>query len=405
MYTIFCQHCRTRQNEDAYRVACLKCGGPLDFEYSNVGLQVGERCGSMWRHHDVLPVGVGSKIVSLGEGATPLLKARSFPTSSVFLKNEAMNPTGSHKDRAMSIGITKAVEFGRDTVMLYSDGSTALASAAYAAKAGLRSLTVVPRGVPRYRLLPLAFYSSQVLEYQGDSAEALDWVHQMCQSLGVYETSTYRRANPYAAEGPKTIGLEIFETLEKVPDWVVVPVGGGGTLAGIWRAFVELEKRGLSRKRPRLIGVLPEGYTLLEVAMMRGISTEQELRSLVCRESLPTIQSKIAMPLPPDGVEAIAAIRESGGMFTYASDSEAVEAQKKLGGHEGIYAEPSAAVALVGVQKILASAKFDREEIVVAVITGCGYRETQTVADRVEVACVPVNPDSGTAALESILGS
>jgi threonine synthase len=324
--------------------------------------------------------------------------------SNVYLKNEAMNPTGSHKDRAMSIAVTKALEFGRDTVMLYSDGSTALASAAYAAQAGLKSLTAVSRGTPRHRLLPLVFYNSQVLEYRGHPAEALDWVHQVCQSLGIYETSTYRRANPYAEEGLKTIGLEIFESLERVPDWVVVPVGGGGTLAGIWRAFVELQNRGLSRKRPRMVGVLPEGYTLLEVAMMRGVSTEQELRALACRDMPPTIQAKIAMPFPPDGLEAIGAVRESGGRFAYSDDREAVEAQKKLGGYEGIYAEPSAAVALVGVEKLLASGKFDREEIVVAVITGCGFRETETVADRVEVVCVPVDPDSGTAALESILG-
>ncbi len=403
MYTIFCQHCRIRQNKDTYRVACLNCGGPLDFEYSNPRLHAGAPNGSMWKYLDLLPVEAGSRIVSLGEGSTPLLKARCFPEVDLYLKNEAVNPTGSHKDRAMSIGVTNAVEFGRDTVMLYSDGSTALASAAYAAKAGLRSLAVVARGTPRHRLVPLAFYGSQVLEYQGDPAEALDWVHQVCQSLGIYETSTYRRANPYAAEGPKTIGLEIFETLERVPDWVVVPVGGGATLAGIWRAFVELHKRGMISKRPRMVGVLPEGYTLLEVAMMRGIANEQELRSLACRNMPPTIQAKIAMPLPPDGLEAIAAVRESGGRFTYACDREAVEAQKKLGGYEGIYAEPSAAVALVGVEKLLASGKFDPREIVVAIITGCGFRETETVSDRVEVAPVPVDPNSGTAELENML--
>jgi threonine synthase len=357
----------------------------------------------MWKHHDVLPVRVGSKIVSLGEGATPLIKARSFPTSKVYFKNEAINPTGSHKDRAMSISITKAVEFGRHTVMLYSDGSTALASAAYAAQAGLRSLTVIPRGVPGYRLLPLAFYGSQVLEYQGDPAEALDWVRQACQSLGIFETSTYRRANPYAAEGPKTIGLEIFEGLERVPDWIIVPVGGGGTLAGIWRGFMELHNQGLSSKLPCMIGVLPEGYTLLEVAMTRGISNERELRSLACRNLPATIQAKIAMPLPPDGLEAIAAVRESSGRFTYACDREAVEAQKKLGSCEGIFAEPSAAAAMVGVEELLASGKFDPDEIAVAVITGSGFRETEAVADRVEVARVPIDPDSGTSALENVL--
>jgi threonine synthase len=109
------------------------------------------------------------------------------------------------------------------------------------------------------------------------------------------------------------------------------------------------------------------------------------------------------MPLPPDGLEAIAAVRESSGRFTYACDREAVEAQKKLGSCEGIFAEPSAAAAMVGVEELLASGKFDPDEIAVAVITGSGFRETEAVADRVEVARVPIDPDSGTSALENVL--
>ncbi len=402
MYLIICRYCRITLNQDSYRVACPTCGGPLDFQYSNeLGIST-TSCNSMWKYRDRLPVCQSSKIVSLQEGATPLQMARCYKGTEAYLKNETLNPTGSHKDRALSIGVTKALEFGYDTVMLYSDGSTALASAAYAARAGLRNITLVAPGMPDTRLLPLMIYNSIVLQYQGDAVEALEWVREACQGLGIYETSTYRRANPYESEGPKTIGFEIFEQLGRAPDWVVVPVGGGGTLAGIWRAFVELKTLGLISKRPHMMGVMPEGYTLLETALMQGDLTERDLRALAPGEIPSTILVKIAMAFPPDGLEAIAAIRESEGMFTYASDSEALEAQKKLGKCEGIYAEPSAAISLVALEKLLNRKKGGGT--IVAIITGSGFRETAALSGRVKVDRISIDADSGVKMLEKILG-
>ena len=182
---------------------------------------------TMWRYRAVLPVRPDSEIVTLGEGLTPLQKSRSTGRGEIYLKNECVNPTGSHKDRSLSIGLTKALEFGYDAVMLYSDGSAALSSAAYAARAQCRNITVLPADAPDFRAVPLAFYNSVILKYTGPNAEALKWVNQACQTLGLFETTTYRLANPYQAEGPKTIGLEIFEQLGSVPDWIVVPLGGG----------------------------------------------------------------------------------------------------------------------------------------------------------------------------------
>src|SRR5206468_8785294 len=138
MYSILCQKCKATLEEDSYRVDCWNCGGPLEFQYAGDGSLGHFSSNSMWKYRDSLPVRQHSKIVSLQEGFTPLQKTRFHEGVEVYLKNETLNPTGSHKDRALSIGITKALEFGFDTVMLYSDGSTALASAAYAARAGLR---------------------------------------------------------------------------------------------------------------------------------------------------------------------------------------------------------------------------------------------------------------------------
>jgi len=356
----------------------------------------------MWRYRAILPVRPGVNVVSMGEGWTPLVSARGFEPGRVYLKNEAVNPTGSHKDRALSIGITKALEFGKGPVILYSDGSTALSSAAYAARGGLTNIALVPGGTPRYRSIPLAVYGCVLLEYHGPSAEALDWVHAACRKLGVCETSNYRQANPYESEGAKTIGYEIFEQMSGVPSWVVVPTGGGGTLAGIWRAFEELHAWGFIAELPHMAAVLPAGYTMLEQALTRGLATDAELRALAPAALPETIQAKTAMGYPPDGLEAMAAIRKSGGMILYASDQEVLTAQRKLGGREGIYAEPSGAAAWVGVEKLVELGRAKSDSIV-AVITGSGFRETGTVEELVDVPTVPIFPGTGLATLGKLL--
>jgi threonine synthase len=403
MYTIFCQWCKTIVEESPLRLACPECGGPLDFQYSKPR-SIGDGCtSSIWRYRDVLPVRPEASVVTLSEGWTPLQKARSFVSHEVRFKNEALNPTGSHKDRALSIGITKALELGKDPVMLYSDGSTALSSAAYAARAGLRNITLVPAHTPRHRLLPLVFYNSILLEFQGPAEGGLSWVHAACRKLGIYETSNYRQANPYEFEGAKTIGFEIYEQLPGVPDWVVIPVGGGGTLAGIWRAFRDLQSWGFTTRLPHMIAVLPEHYNVLEEAMTQGVTTNDELKALAPATLPATIQAKIAMSFPPDGLEAVAAIRESAGLILYASDPEVLRAQKTLASHEGIYAEPSAAAAWVGVEKLLASGRAAPGESVVAIVTGSGFRETGTVADLLSCQTIPISPEIGYAALDKIL--
>jgi len=403
MYAIFCQDCKAPLREDAFRVSCPACAGSLGFQYSGDGFLGSATGNSMWRYRDLLPIRPQSKIVSLHEGFTPLQKTRCHKQAEVYLKNETLNPTGSHKDRALSVGMTKALEFGYDTVMLYSDGSTSLASAAYAARAGVRNITLVPPGMPDFRLLPLVIYNSTVLEYHGNAAEALDWVHDACQRLGIYETSTYRRANPYESEGPKTIAYEIFEQLERAPDWLVVPVGGGATLAAIWRGFVELEAAHLISKRPRMVAVLPQGYDILESAMREGVKSEKDFRALTLQTAPPTLQAKIAMPCPPDGLEVMAALRESNGLLLYANDDEALASQRRLGACEGMYAEPSAAVSFTGVEKLLEMKKVQEGETIVAVITGSGFRETGTIAERVKIKKFSIDPDSGIETLQQIL--
>jgi threonine synthase len=403
MYSIICRNCKIKLHETAQWVVCPHCKGSIGFEYNASSLRFDSNSQSMWRYRELLPVQESQEIVSLHEGYTPLEPAKSFPSGTVYLKNETINPTGSHKDRALSIGITKAVEFKRNAVMLYSDGSTALSSAAYAARAGIRTIVTVARSTPSYRLLPLIIYNADIVEYQGEAADALDWVHECCSALGLYETSTYRRANPYECEGPKTIGLEIVDQMGCSPDWIVVPVGGGGTLAGIWRGLVELDRLGVARNRTRMVGVLPVGFTALKTALEHSIRSENELWALAPAEPPATIQAKIAMSRPPDGLEAVEAVRDSGGLLLFVSDEEVLVAQRDLATREGIYAEPSGTAAYAGVKQLLQSGKVGLNESVVAVITGSGFRETTTVHDETGLQVIRVSAGDGFNVIQQIL--
>jgi threonine synthase len=401
-YTVTCVRCKSEAETDSYQTECAICHGALEFHYADPIEGAHRTRKSMWKYGELLPVRNDGDIISLGEGNTPLVRSRLYRDRKVYLKNETANPTGSHKDRALSIGITKAIEFGFDTCMLYSDGSTALSSAAYAARAGIRNIAITPANAPDSRLLPLMVYNSIVLEYQGAAADALSWVHETCGAAGIYETSTYRRANPYESEGAKTISYEIIEDLGSVPDCIIVPVGGGGTLSGIWRGFVDLKRRGRTDRLPRLVGVLPAGYRLLEVGLEEGATTEEDLKALATFAVPTTLQAKLAMSLPPDGIEAIAAIRDSGGCFLFASDQEALRSQQRLGAREGIYAEISAAVSIVALDRLIANSFIRRDEIAVALISGSGFRETGELGSLVPLKKTLVGPATGVAELTSL---
>ncbi len=379
MNTMLCRKCGEVTDQKAYQTSCPDCGGPLYFDYDDDAYKAERKGGSMWKYRSILPVGPDAKVVSLEEGGTPLVRARFEERAEVWIKNETRNPTGSHKDRSLSVGVTKALELGLPAIVLYSDGSTALSAAAYAARAGLRCVITFGRGASEQRLLPLMVYGARLLEYQGTPDEAVAWVHESCEKLKLYEGSTYRLANPYEAEAPRTIGFEILEQLGGVPDWIVCPAGGGGTLAGIFKAFGELQSRGEIEKMPRMAAVVPKDVPS-------------------------TIQVKTALAYPPDGVEALRAIKWSDGAVLQVSDAEALAAQAKLGAKDGLYCEPSSAASVAGLVKLVESGKIAKDERAVAIVTGSGFRETATVVGRIPLEKVPVEAVNGIQTLEKAVG-
>lgn len=356
---------------------CPHCAGLLSFTYDTERLEWDRRLRGVLRYWRLLPVGDVRRAVTLGEGATPFLRAR-HARPDVYYKVETGNPTGSHKDRQICVAMSHAVQLGARVSALVSSGSTGLSNAAYAARAGIRSVVCMCAGVPAERVYPVFALGSEVVEVTGQVDELLDRVARLTGELGVYHSSTARCFNPYQAEGAKTIAYEIVEDLGRSPDWVVVPVGGGGTLAAIGRGFVELRAIGLIEQVPRLVGAMPARYDSLQRARTKGLRTQRELEQLA-DQSDPggSVQAKLAHVHPPDGADALAAVDSTDGLFISVSDGDALAAQARLGSDEGIYVEPSSGTGAAALHQLLAGGAVSSADTVVVVLCGSGFRETQ----------------------------
>jgi threonine synthase len=363
-------------------LACPVCGGPLGFRYDDSGVQWDDRFRSMWRYWRLLPLDSPDGLVTLGEGGTPLLPSRSLSGAHVYLKDETRNPTGSHKDRPLAVAVNHAVRLGATTSFVVSAGSTGISNAALAARAGLRSVAIMSKGAPEARIYPLFALGSQILEVEGDIDALIAKVIQICHKHRLYLSSTSRDSNPYQGEGAKTIAYEIYEQLGQVPDWIVVPVGGGGTLAAIWRGFLDLQTLGWIDALPKMAGVQPRAYNALEIAMRRGLETWDEILALDYTDAPPSVQVKLAHGHPPDGMEALEAVRASGGVFLSVTDNEALDAQLQFSRNEGLYIEPSTGVVPAALDRLLAEGRIRPDETVVALICGGGFRENFVTLER-----------------------
>ena len=356
---------------------CGICAGPLGFRFNYQDVSWDDRFdGTMWRYWPLLPVDPPDGAVTLGEGGTPLLPARSFDGHQVYLKDETRNPTGSHKDRSLSVAITHAKAIGAEVSVIVSTGSAGISNAALAARAGLRSVVVMTGGTPPDRLYPMYGLGAVLVEVKAPIDPIVQGVIDVCREHGLYLSTTSRNSNPYQAEGNKTIAFEIVEDLGRPPDWVVVPVGGGGTVSGVWRGFQDCQALGLIDSVPRMIGVVPADYNALEVAFERGLDRWEDVLALPFDNLPPSILVKLAHSYPPDGMEALETIRSSNGLFVSVTDEEALSAQEACGRQEGLFVEPSTGACLAGTTRLLESGWVRAEDVVVAIISGSGYRET-----------------------------
>jgi threonine synthase len=360
-----------------------------------------DRDATMWRYAEFFPVDA-SNAVTLGEGMTPLLRldnvGRRLGYRSLFLKDESQNPTWSFKDRLASVGATKALELGRDVLTAASSGNGGAATAAYAARAGLRSI-VVTAGVPPAAMRALMSVYGTLLLTTERNEERGPLVRFGVEEYGWFPIQNFLDplvgANPFAREGCKALAFEICEQLGwKAPDAVVFPVTVADTLAGAWRGFVELQMLGFIDRIPRLYGA--EVFGPLEHALTSGeIAPVDGAPSL----AVSTASTKTTY-------QALAAVRASGGWSVAVDgDAQLQVAQELLSEHEGIFAELSGALALAGAERLLQNGMIAPDETVVVVSTSGGLKDFDVaLAEPDELEPIDPTPAGMADALERRYG-
>ncbi|MEM3507016.1 MAG: threonine synthase [Candidatus Bathyarchaeia archaeon] len=336
---------------------------------------------SVWKYKELLPILHEENIVSLNEGGTPLIKSKRLSKhlnlKSLYLKDETRNPTASFKDRTMTVGVSKALEFGVTNVVTASSGNAAAALSAYSANAGLNTYAFVLEAATLGKIAQLMLCGAKVIKFKGlekgvdPTVKMLKEVHE---NYGWYPCPSFGPFNPYQFEGAKTIAYEIVEQLGwKSPEWVIIPVGAGGLLAGNWKGFKEYETLGFIEETPKIAAIQSEGCAPLVRAFKKGVSPFE----IEPWESPKTVATGLMDPFPWDGDAALLAIRESKGIAETVSDSEILEAQKLLAKIEGIFAEPSGVTSLAGLIKLLDLGVIDRNEVIVVEITGSGLKDPE----------------------------
>jgi threonine synthase len=301
--------------------------------------------------------------------------------SNLYVKNEMGNPTGSHKDRQLSIAISHAITLKKKVSVLASAGSTGLANSAYAARAGIKSIVFTGATASSARVYPIHVLGSEVVTVNADIDQVLDVLTDLCNELGIYHSSTARYINPYQAEGPKTISYEIFEQLGQAPDWVIVPAGGGGTYAAMARGFIDLYESGLTDRIPRLIGSVPATYNAIEHGHNAGYTTMDQIKKHAIGFEVPTILAKLAHIYPPDADDALNMAKRVNGYFLGATDSESIDGSELLASTVGLYSEPSSGNGVAVLSKFLESGVAKSSDTIVVMACGSGFRETTTVSE------------------------
>jgi threonine synthase len=399
-----CVSCAARHAPDRDLSLCPACGNLLEADYDLARLAreidrdaLGRRPAGVWRWLELLPVLDSDKIVTLGEGGTPLLRserlARDVGVRELWLKSDATgNPTGSLKDRSITVSATKAREFGYGVLSCDSTGNKAASTAAYAARAGLRSVVFCPHDTPLPKAAQAIFFGATLIRVRGHYSQVNAMYRRLVASGRVtwYDCGT---DNPFRYEGKKTYAYEIAQALGwRVPDRIVQPGAGGMSLAKTWKGFNELRQLGWVDRVPRMTLVQAAACAPMVRAWERGDAVIEPV------ERQPTIASAVAAADPGLlGVRTLAAVRASGGAAAGVTDDEIRQAMRDLA-REGLFVEPSGSVGLAGLRRLVRAGHVDPSESVVCVLTGSGFKDFERIVEMVEV---PAEIVEGYEALEA----
>ena len=381
-----CRECGQDYPQEPLHV-CESCFGPLEIQYDYDGIketirreQIAAREPNLWRYRELLPID-GEPRVGLYSGFTPLVRAdrlaAALGVKELYLKDDSVNhPTFSYKDRVVSVAISKAIEFGFDTVSCASTGNLANSVAAHAAKAGLECYVFIPDGLEQGKIIGSAIYGPKTVAVKGN----YDDVNRLCSEIGDKYGWAFVNVNlrPYYSEGAKTHAFEIAEQLGwKLPKHIVVASAGGTILPKLAKGFQELVKVGLVEDTGcKIYSAQAAGCAPIIQALHKGTDVVSPVKPN-------TLASSIAIGNPADGYYVIQAVKASGGWGESVSDDEILEGIQLLARTEGIFTEPAGGTEVAVTRKLIDSGRIPRHESIVISITGNGYKTLEAVAPSV----------------------
>jgi threonine synthase len=371
MNRLKCIRCGSEFPVYPLKSSCEKCGGALEFavELPKNGEFKFTEAQGFWRYRQLLPP--VKHMVSLGEGGTSLHKAERLAKvaelKDLYLKDETRNPTNSYRDRAAAFLTSNAIDQGFEALVCASNGNMGASLAAYAARADLICHVLVPKVVDVGKLAQMIAYDA-VIEESGDIVDdAIRKAADLARETGWYQATA--ELNPLVVEAQKTISFEIYEQFG-VPDWVIVPMGSGGTIYSLWKGFRELEQLGLIKSLPRMVGVQTEGCAPIVSKL------NENGASKFCNPSTRALAILVGEPLQSD--LAVKAIQESNGLALTVSDGEILASELLVAKLEGVFAEPASSAAVAALQKLRAQ-EISRDASVVCLITGSGLKATDVL--------------------------
>ncbi|MDU9375474.1 Threonine synthase [Methanocorpusculaceae archaeon Sp1] len=399
MYRLVCVHCGAEYPPDAIVYNCEKCGHLLAVKYDLDEItitrkELNQRPISVWRYKEFLPVRI--EPVTLQEGGTPLYHLKKIGEElglpNLYAKHEGMNPSGSFKDRGMTLGVSMAKQLGKNIVACASTGNTSASMAVYAAKAGMPSVVLLPAGhVALGKVAQALMHGAKVISIRGNFDRALEMVHELCVSHGIYLLNSI---NPYRLEGQKTIGFEAVDQLGCVPDRIVLPVGNAGNISAVYKGLCEWRDVGFIDTLPMMTAIQAEG------AMPVVNAIKGNLPEVAVEQNPETVASAIRIGAPVNAEKALRAIRETNGTAESVTDAEILAMQRDLARYEGIGVEPASAASVAGIRKLAEQGMLDPREKIVCVVTGHLLKDPETV---IKQCAPPIEIDPTIEALLSVL--
>ncbi len=339
--------------------------------------------GIIERYRRYLPVTDKTPVVTLLEGETPLIPARYLPTHlgidvSIYFKFEGLNPTGSFKDRGMTLAVSKAVEKGAKAILCASTGNTSASAAAYAARAGISCAVLIPEGyIALGKLAQALIHGAKVVAIQGNFDKALSLAREIAQTFPI---ALVNSINPDRIEGQKTAAFEIVETLGDAPDIHCIPVGNAGNITAYWKGYKEFKTEGKANRLPKMWGFQSSGAAPL----VRGKIVEDPQ----------TVATAIRIGNPASGAGALVARQESDGAIDEVTDEEILSAYQLLASKEGVFGEPASAASVAGLIKYARKGMLKAGQTIVCTLTGHGLKDPDT-ATKVQTLPPAVRPEIG----------